>query len=40
MVTHEHNSVPFNVASDRASLDLKPSAIETSGVMQAQIARN
>lgn len=24
MVTHEHNSVPFDVASGRASLDLKP----------------
>lgn len=24
MVTHEHNSVPFNVESGKASLDLKP----------------
>ena len=24
MVTHEHNSVPFNVETGRASLDLKP----------------
>jgi hypothetical protein len=24
MVTHEHNSVPFDVVSGKASLDLKP----------------
>lgn len=24
MVTHEHNSVPFDVESGKASLDLKP----------------
>ena len=24
MVTHEHNSVPFDLESGRASLDLKP----------------